>query len=69
MPSRLKHGLLIIVAVVALFFAVEHGYGVTLQYIYDENGNLVEKRIVQTSDTTPPTTTATPAGGTYGSGL
>jgi hypothetical protein len=65
MSSRLKHGLLIVIAVVALFFVAEHGYGATIQYTYDENGNLVGKTIVQTNDTDPPTTTAIPAGGTY----
>ena len=63
MSSRLKHGLLIGIAVIALLFTVKYGYGAVIEYIYDANGNLIEKRIQ--GDTTPPTTTASPVGGTY----
>ena len=63
MLSKLRHGLLISIAVFALFFVVEYGYGTVVEYIYDENGNLVEKRIQ--ADTTAPTTTASPPGGIY----
>lgn len=63
MSSRLKHALIISIAVIALFFTVEHGYGAVIEYVYDANGNLIEKRIQ--TDTTPPTTTPSPAGGTY----
>ncbi|MGO8987887.1 MAG: hypothetical protein ACLQGU_22815 [bacterium] len=65
MSSTLKHGLIIGLVVVGLFFMVQHGYGATIQYTYDANGNLAGKTIVQPTDTTPPTTTAIPAGGTY----
>ena len=66
MSSRLKHGLLIGVALIALFIIVEYGYGAVIEYIYDASGNLIEKRVL-TGDTTPPTTTPNPAGGTYSS--
>jgi YD repeat-containing protein len=58
MSSRLKHGLIIGIAVIALLFTVEYAGGSIIDYIYDENGNLIEKRIQ--ADTTPPTTTAFP---------
>jgi hypothetical protein len=45
MSSKLRHGLLISIIVIALFFAVEYGYGTTIEYTYDEAGNLIEKRI------------------------
>ena len=65
MSLRPKHGwLLIVIAVMALFLMVVYGNAAVIQYIYDENGNLIGKS-VQTSDTTPPTTTASPVGGTY----
>jgi hypothetical protein len=64
MSSRLKHGLLIGVAVIALFFTVEYVYGAVIEYNYDASGNLIERRILP-DDTTPPTTTASPPGGTY----
>jgi len=63
MSSRLKHALLISIAVVALFFTVEHGYGTVIEYTYDASGNLIEKK-TQT-DTTAPTTTNNPPAGTY----
>jgi len=63
MLSRLRHGILIGIAMFALFFTVEYGYGTVVEYIYDENGNLVEKRIQ--ADTSAPTTTASPPGGIY----
>ena len=53
---------LISVAAVALFLTIRHRYGAVIQYIYEEKGNLMEKRIVQTSDTTPPTGTGTCSG-------
>ena len=64
MSSRLKHGLLISIAVIALFITVEHGYGTVIEYFYDKTGNLIYRGA---PDTTPPTTTANPPGGTYGS--
>jgi hypothetical protein len=67
MSSRLKHGLLISIAVIALFIVVEHGYGAVIEYNYDASGNLIEKRIQ--TDTTPPVTTPDPPGGTYFSPL
>jgi YD repeat-containing protein len=63
MPSTLKHALLISIAVFALFITVEHGYGTVIEYVYDADGNLIEKR-TQT-DTTAPTTTPSPVAGTY----
>jgi hypothetical protein len=63
MSSRLKHALLISIAVIALFIMVEHGYGAVIEYSYDADGNLIQKKIQ--TDTTPPTTTNTPAAGTY----
>lgn len=64
MSFRLRRGLLISIAVIALFITVEYGEGGTfIKYVYDGNGNLIE-RIVQ-SDNTSPTTTASPPGGTY----
>ena len=54
---------MISIAVLALFFVVGYGYGTVVEYIYDENGNLVEKRIQ--ANTTAPTTTASPPGGIY----
>jgi hypothetical protein len=58
MQSRLRHGLLIGLTVIALFFAVEYGYGTTIEYTYDEAGNLIEKRI-QADGPTLPTGTIT----------
>jgi len=43
---------------------VEYGDGAVIEYIYDQAGNRTEIR-TPSSDTTPPTTTATPAGGAY----
>ena len=43
---------------------VEYGDGTVVEYTYDNAGNRLEKRL-QIVDTTPPTTTASPAGGTY----
>jgi hypothetical protein len=45
MRSRIRYGLLIGLTVIALFSAVESGYGTTIEYTYDEAGNLIEKRI------------------------
>ena len=42
---------------------VVYGDGARIQYTYDAAGNRIEKKIQ--AETTPPTTTATPAGGTY----
>jgi len=44
---------------------VIYGDGGTVIYTYDAAGNRLEKR-AQISDTTPPITTASPAGGAYG---
>jgi endo-1,4-beta-xylanase len=41
---------------------VEYGDGSVVEYTYDKTGDRLEKR-VQVVDTTPPTTTASPAGG------
>jgi YD repeat-containing protein len=43
---------------------VEYGNGTVIEYTYDQAGNRLEKKISY-SDTTPPTTTASPSGGTY----
>jgi YD repeat-containing protein len=43
---------------------VEYGDGTVVEYTYDKAGNRLEKTI-QMPDTTPPTTTASPAGGPY----
>ena len=43
---------------------VEYGDGSVIEYTYDKVGNRLEKRL-QISDTIPPTTTASPLGGTY----
>jgi YD repeat-containing protein len=43
---------------------VEYGDGTVIEYIYDRAGNRLEERL-QIADTTPPTTTASPAGGIY----
>jgi YD repeat-containing protein len=43
---------------------VEYGNGTVIEYTYDKAGNRLEKKISY-SDTTPPTTTASPSGGTY----
>jgi len=86
MPSRIRHGLLIGITVIGLFFTsvltsyaetinyiydelnrlirVEYGSGTVIEYSYDKAGNRLEKAISY-SDTTPPTTTASPPGGTY----
>jgi YD repeat-containing protein len=86
MPSRIRHGLLIGITVIGLFFTsvltsyaetvnyiydelnrlkrVEYGDGSVVEYTYDKAGNRLEKAISY-SDTTPPTTTASPPGGTY----
>ena len=42
MPSRLKHGLLISIAVIALFFTAEFGYGAVIEYVCDADGNLIQ---------------------------
>ncbi len=59
MPSRLRYGLILsIVGVVLVFAQVEYGHGAYLiEYIYDNVGNLVERRV--TPDTTPPTGSVT----------
>ncbi len=86
MPSKIRHGLLISIAVIGLFFTsvltsyaetinyiydelnrlirVEYGNGTVIEYTYDKTGNRLEKAISY-SDTTPPTTTASPPGGVY----
>ena len=86
MPSKMRHGLLISMTMIALLFAsvivsyaetvnyiydelnrlkrVEYGDGTVIEYTYDKTGNRLEKAI-QIPDTTPPTTTASPPGGTY----
>ena len=46
---------------------VEYADGTIIEYTYDKAGNRLERR-VQISDTTPPTTTASPAGGIYNTG-
>jgi len=43
---------------------VEYGDGAVIEYTYDNAGNRLETKI-QIPDTTPPTTTASPPGGTY----
>jgi YD repeat-containing protein len=43
---------------------VEYGDGTVIEYTYDKAGNRLEKAISY-SDITPPTTTASPSGGTY----
>jgi YD repeat-containing protein len=43
---------------------VEYGDGTVIEYTYDKAGNRLEERL-QIADTTPPTTTASPAGGIY----
>ena len=43
---------------------VEYEDGTIIEYIYDKAGNRLEER-VQRADTTAPTTTASPPGGTY----
>jgi YD repeat-containing protein len=45
---------------------VEYGDGSVVEYTYDKTGNRIEKKI-QVIDITPPTTTASPGGGTYNS--
>jgi YD repeat-containing protein len=88
MPLRRRHGLLIIVTVIELFFTsvitsyaetnyiydelnrlkrVEYGDGSVVEYTYDKTGNRFQVNILPASDTTPPTTTASPAGGVYNS--
>ena len=42
MSSRLKHGLLISIAVIALFFTAEFGYGAVIEYMCDADGNLIQ---------------------------
>ncbi len=86
MSSKMRHGLLISMTLVAFLFAsviisyaettnyiydelnrlirVEYGDGSVVEYTYDKAGNRLEKRL-QTPDTTPPTTTASPTGGAY----
>jgi len=39
MPSRLKHGLLIGIIVVVLFYMVEYRYGTVIEYVYDASEN------------------------------
>jgi len=65
MPSRLRYGLLLcITAITLILVQVEYGHGAYfVEYFYDNAGNLVERRMV--SDTTGPTTTASPPGGSY----
>ncbi|MBI4690780.1 MAG: chitobiase/beta-hexosaminidase C-terminal domain-containing protein [Nitrospirae bacterium] len=46
---------------------VERSDGTVVVYQYDANGNRLFKVVTLASDTTPPTTTASPAGGTYAS--
>jgi YD repeat-containing protein len=81
----MKHGLLISLTIISLFFIssitsysatnyiydelnrlirVEYGDGSVIEYTYDKVGNRLEKRL-QISDVIPPTTTASPLGGTY----
>jgi YD repeat-containing protein len=43
---------------------VEYGNGTVVEYTYDKAGNRLEEKISY-SDTTPPTTTASPTGGVY----
>jgi uncharacterized protein YceK len=59
MPSRLRYGLLLgITAITLTFFQVEYGHGAYfVEYIYDNAGNLVERRM--TLDDTGPTGTVT----------
>lgn len=66
MPSRLRYGLLLsIIASALIFNQVQYGYGAGyfVQYIYDNAGNLVERRMEY--DVAPPITTASPPGGSY----
>jgi hypothetical protein len=66
MPSRLRFGLLLSITAFALIFTqVECGYGAGyfIEYIYDNAGNLVERRMAY--DSASPTTTASPPGGSY----
>lgn len=50
MPSRIRHGLLIIVAVIGLFFAsVITSYAQTITYVYDDLDRLI--RVVYDSGT------------------
>ncbi|OGP72628.1 MAG: hypothetical protein A2V86_04265 [Deltaproteobacteria bacterium RBG_16_49_23] len=83
MPSRIRRGLLLIIAIITLLFAsTAISYGEAIDYIYDElnrlkrikyaDGTVIEftydktgNRTVQIIDTTPPTTTAVPAGGIF----
>jgi hypothetical protein len=59
MPSRSKYGLFLCITAIALIFAqVEYGHGAYfIEYIYDNAGNLVERRM--TLDNTGPTGTVT----------
>lgn len=43
----------------------EYGSGLVIEYSYDEAGNRIQHIIKDPNDTTPPTTTASPLGGTY----
>jgi len=66
MPSRLRYGLLLsIIASALIFNQAQYGYGAGyfVQYIYDNAGNLVERRMDY--DAAPPITTASPPGGSY----
>jgi hypothetical protein len=45
MRSRIRHRLIISLTVIALFFAVEYGYGAVIEYTYDEAGNLIGRGI------------------------
>jgi YD repeat-containing protein len=86
MSSKMRHGLLISIAVTGLFFTsvltsyaetinyiydelnrlirVEYGSGAAIEYTYDKAGNRLQKAI-SCSEATPPTTSASPPGGTY----
>ena len=44
---------------------IDYGNGKVVEYTYDAAGNRLTKNVLQVSDTTPPTTAASPAGGTY----
>jgi hypothetical protein len=65
MSSRLKHGLLVGLIFIALFSSVEYGYGTVIEYIYDETGNLKERRIPPTLTSisvSPPSASVAPNG-------
>ncbi len=86
MSSKIRHGLLVSIAVIGLFFIfvltsyteatnyvydelnrlirVEYEDGTVIEYTYDKAGDRLQKAIPY-SDATPPTTTASPPGGTY----